>query len=98
MGLHDILLFPARQNASWRYLIGPDGRILTAGSEPLALVPKLNAKAGELCAPRERLVASGTLIKMYDYKAPRSNICGELFKKLEEYLLRPALSEGTLPP
>jgi hypothetical protein len=83
--------FPSRQNPSWRYLIGPDGRILTAGSEPLALVPKLNAKAGELCAPRERLVASGTLIKMYDYKAPRSNICGELFKKLEEYLLRPAL-------
>jgi hypothetical protein len=28
---------------------------------------------------------------MYDYKAPRSNICGELFKKLEEYLLRPVL-------
>ena len=28
---------------------------------------------------------------MYDYKAPRSNICGELFKKLEEYLLRPML-------
>lgn len=28
---------------------------------------------------------------MYDYKAPRSNICGELFRKLEEYLLRPML-------
>jgi hypothetical protein len=28
---------------------------------------------------------------MYDYKAPRSNICGELFRKLEEYLLRPKL-------
>jgi hypothetical protein len=54
-------------------------------------VPKLNARAGEVCAPRERLVPSGTLIKMYDYKAPRSNVCGELFKKLEEYLLRPAL-------
>ena len=48
-------------------------------------------KAGEICAPRERKVPHGTLIKMYDYKAPRSNICGELFKKLEEYLLRPML-------
>lgn len=28
---------------------------------------------------------------MYDYKAPKSNICGELFKKLDEYLLRPML-------
>ena len=28
---------------------------------------------------------------MYDYKAPRSNVCGELFRKLEEYLLRPML-------
>lgn len=28
---------------------------------------------------------------MYDYKAPRSNICGELFKRLEDYLLRPAM-------
>jgi hypothetical protein len=28
---------------------------------------------------------------MYDYQAPRSNVCGELFKKIEDYLLRPAL-------
>jgi hypothetical protein len=83
--------FPSRQNPSWRYLVGQDSKVLTAGSAPLALVPKLNAKAGEVCAPRERLVPSGTLIKMYDYKAPRSNVCGELFKKLEEYLLRPAI-------
>jgi hypothetical protein len=83
--------FPSRQNPSWRYLVGQDSKVLTAGSAPLALVPKLNAKAGEVCAPRERLVPSGTLIKMYDYKAPRSNVCGELFKKLEEYLLRPAM-------
>jgi len=83
--------FPSRQNPSWRYLVGPDGQILTAGSEPMALVPKLGSKGGEVCAPRERCVPSGTLIKMYDYKASRSNICGELFKKLVEYLLRPAL-------
>jgi hypothetical protein len=37
------------------------------------------------------MVPHGTLIKMYDYKAPRSNICGELFKKLEEYMLRPMM-------
>jgi hypothetical protein len=37
------------------------------------------------------MVASGTLIKMYDYKAARSNICGEQFKKVAEYLIRPAL-------
>lgn len=84
-------LFPTKQDPSWRYLVGSDGKILTAGSKPLALVPKVGAKSGEVCAPREREVASGTLIKMYDYKAPRSNICGELFKKLEDYLLRPAL-------
>jgi hypothetical protein len=72
--------FPSKQNPSWRYLVGSDENVLTAGSEPLALVPKMGAKSGEVCAPRERAVASGTLIKMYDYKAPRSNICGELFK------------------
>lgn len=83
--------FPSNQDPAWHYLLGPDGKILTAGSKPLGLVPKVGAKSGEVCAPRERQVASGTLIKMYDYKAPRSNICGELFKKLEDYLLRPAL-------
>src|SRR6185312_5674474 len=83
--------FPSRSSPSWKYLIGSDGNVLTAGAEPLGLVPKLGAKSGEVCAPRERLVPHGTLIKMYDYKAPRSNICGELFKKLEDYLLKPAL-------
>jgi len=83
--------FASKQNPSWKYLVGADKKIYTAGSSPLGLVPKKDAKSGEICAPRERLVNSGTLIKMYDYKAPRSNVCGELFKKLEEYLLRPAL-------
>jgi hypothetical protein len=83
--------FQSRQSPSWKYLVGTDGKIMTAGAEPLGLVPKAGAKAGEICAPREREVAHGTLIKMYDYKAPRSNVCGELFKKLEEYLLRPML-------
>jgi hypothetical protein len=83
--------FPSKQSPEWRYLVGPDGKIMTVGSEPLGLVPKLNAKSGEVCAPRERAVAHGTLVKMYDYKAPRSNICGELFRKLEEYLLRPMM-------
>jgi hypothetical protein len=83
--------FPSNQSPSWKYLVGSDGKVLTAGSEPLGLIPKAGAKSGEICAPRERKVPHGTLIKMYDYKAPRSNICGELFKKLEEYLLRPML-------
>ncbi len=83
--------FASNQNPSWRYLVGSDGKTITAGSMPLALVPKVGAKSGEVCLPRERVVESGTLIKMYDYKAPRSNICGELFRKLEDYLLRPAL-------
>jgi hypothetical protein len=83
--------FGSKQNPSWKYLVGPDRKILTAGSGPLGLIPKASPKSGELCAPRERAVASGTLIKMYDYKAPKSNVCGELFKKLEDYLLRPAL-------
>jgi len=83
--------FPSRQSPSWKYLVGTDGKIMTAGSEPLGLVPKTGAKSGEVLAPRERKVPHGTLVKMYDYKAPRSNVCGELFKKLEEYLLRPML-------
>jgi hypothetical protein len=83
--------FPSRQAPSWKYLVGADGKIMTAGAEPLGLLPKAGAKSGEICAPRERKVPHGTLIKMYDYKAPRSNVCGELFKKLEEYLLRPML-------
>jgi hypothetical protein len=83
--------FASKQDPSWRYLVGPDGHVLTAGSKPLALLPKMGAKAGEVLPPRDREVASGTLIKMYDYKAPRSNVCGEQFKKLQEYLLRPAL-------
>ncbi len=82
--------FPSKQNPSWRYLVGSDGNVLTAGTGPLPLVPKAGAKSGEVCLPRGRSVMSGTLIKMYDYKAPKSNICGELFKKLEDYLLRPA--------
>ena len=83
--------FASRQSPSWKYLVGTDGKIMTAGIEPLGLVPKTGAKSGEVCAPREREVPHGTLIKMYDYKAPRSNVCGELFRKLEEYLLRPML-------
>ena len=83
--------FRSQHSPSWKYLVGTDGKIMTAGAEPLGLVPKIGAKSGEVCAPREREVPHGTLIKMYDYKAPRSNICGELFKKLEEYLLRPKL-------
>jgi hypothetical protein len=83
--------FPSNQSPSWKYLVGSDGRIMTAGSESLGLIPKSAAKSGEICEPRERKVPHGTLIKMFDYKAPRSNICGELFKKLEEYLLKPML-------
>jgi len=83
--------FASKQDPSWRYLVGPDGAVLTAGNTPIKLVPKVGAKSGEVCAPRERQVTSGTLVKMYDYQAARSNICGEQFKKLQEYLLRPAL-------
>lgn len=83
--------FPSQSSPEWRYLVGADGNVMTAGTADLGLVPKKGAKAGEICAPRERAVSSGTLIKMFDYKAPRSNICGELYKKLDEYLLRPML-------
>lgn len=83
--------FPSDQNPSWCYLTDPSGAVFTAGTDSMALLPKVNAESGEVCPPRERTVESGTLIKMYDYKAPKSNICGELAKKLEEYLLRPAL-------
>jgi hypothetical protein len=86
-----LCFFPSKQDPSWHYLVGPDGKVLTAGSSPLGLVPKTNAKSGELSQPRERLVPSGTLVKMYDFKAAKSNVCGEQFKKLEEFLLQPAL-------
>lgn len=90
-GFTVLCFFPSKQSPEWRYLVDSNGDVLTAGDDSLALIPKIGAAAGEVCLPRERKVASGTLIKMYDFKAPRSNICGELFKKLEEFLLRPAL-------
>lgn len=83
--------FHSNQNPAWKYLVGEDNQVLTAGTDPLALLPRANSRSGEVLNPRERAVESGTLIKMYDYKAPRSNVCGELFKKVEEYLLRSAL-------
>lgn len=84
--------FPGSEtnDPEWRYLVGDDGHVLTAGAGPLGLVPKAGVPKG-VPLPRERKVKCGTLIKMYDYDAPKSNICGELFKKLEEYLLRPPL-------
>lgn len=83
--------FASKQDPSWKYLVGPDNMVFTAGTASLGLVPKIAAKSGEVCAPRDRKVLSGTLIKMYEYRAARSNICGEQFKKLQEYLLQPAL-------
>jgi hypothetical protein len=83
--------FHSKQDPAWKYLVGTDGEVMTAGMNPLSLVPRTNVKSGEIPLPRERAVYHGTLIKMYDYKAPRSNVCGELFRKLEDYLLRPAL-------
>ncbi|MGD1027135.1 hypothetical protein [Candidatus Binatus soli] len=83
--------FASKQNPSWCYLVGEDEKILTTGSTPLALLPKKGVKTSEIAKPRERKVSSGTLIKMYDFKAPKSNICGELYKKLGEFLLRPSL-------
>ena len=85
--------FPGKdgRDPSWRYLVDDGGEhVYTAGNAPLALLPKAGVPKG-LPAPRARLVSNGTLIKMYDYEAPKSNVCGELFKKIEEYLLRPAL-------
>ena len=44
-----VCFFPSRQSPSWKYLVGPDGKILTAGVDPLGLVPKTGAKSGEVC-------------------------------------------------
>ncbi len=86
-----LCFFPSAQNPSWHYLLGEDGEVMTAGVAPLGLLPRAGAKSGEITPPRERKVPSGTLIKMYDFKAPLSNICGELYRKIEEFLLRPPL-------
>ncbi|MBT4891410.1 MAG: hypothetical protein HN900_06335 [Gammaproteobacteria bacterium] len=86
-----VCFFPSNQDPSWHYLVGEDGQILTAGKDPLGLLPRAGAKSGEVSLPREKEVSFGTLVKMYDFKAPRSNICGELFRKVEEFLLRPPL-------
>jgi hypothetical protein len=83
--------FHSKQNPSWKYLVGADGGVMTAGTSALGLLPKKGAKSGEVVSPRERAADDGTLIKMYDFKATRSNICGEQFKKLQDYLLQPAL-------
>jgi hypothetical protein len=86
-----LCFFASKQDASWHYLVGPDGCVLTAGHHPLGLLPQIGARSGAINSPREREVACGTLIKMYDFSAPRSNVCGELFKRTEEFLLRPPL-------
>ena len=86
-----ICFFPSEQNPSWHYLVGEDGQVMTAGTAPLGLVPRAGAKSHEITLPRERKVDSGTLVKMYDVKVPLSNICGELYRKIEEFLLRPPL-------
>jgi hypothetical protein len=86
-----LCFFASKQDASWHYLVGPDGHVLTAGPHPIGLLPQIGAKTGAISAPRERAVDCGTLIKMYDFSVPRSNICGELFKRTEEFLLRPPL-------
>jgi len=86
-----LCFFRSKQDPSWRYLVGPDQKILTAGREPLGLIPISKAKSGALSPPRERAVPSGTLIKMYDIKVASSNICGELYKHLNDFLLRPPL-------
>ena len=79
------------QNPSWKYLVDEAGHVFTAGNSPLALVPRGGA-VRNVPSPRERKVGFGTLIKMFDYEAPKSNICGELARKLEDYLLQPGLS------
>lgn len=86
-----LCFFPSAQNPSWHYLLGEDGEVMSAGAAPLGLLPRSGAKSDEITPPRERKVPSGTLIKMYDFKAPLSNICGELYRKIEEFLLRPPL-------
>jgi hypothetical protein len=89
-----ICFFPSQQDPSWHYLVGADGKVMTAGKAPLGLLPMSNVKVTKFpkaSLPRERKVPSGTLVKMYDFKAPASNICGELFKKFEDFLMRPPL-------
>ena len=83
--------FPSDHSPEWRYLVGEDGDIMTAGFNELGLAPKAGAKSGEVCAPGERMVASGTLVRMFDYKIPTANICGDLFRKLEPFFPQPAL-------
>jgi hypothetical protein len=65
--------FLSKQDLSWYYLVGSDGQIITAGRDPIGLAPRVGIKSD----PRDRKVGFGTLVKMYDFKAPRSNICGE---------------------
>ena len=33
--------FPSKQSPSWKYLVGTDGKIMTAGAEPLGLFQRL---------------------------------------------------------
>ena len=86
-----ICFFSSKQDPSWHYLVDENGDVLTAGTKPLGLVPRAGVKSGEVSPPREREVSWGSLVKMYDFQAPRSNICGELFRKVEDFLLRPPL-------
>ena len=78
----------SKHSPAWKYLVGTDGKIMTAGAEPLRLVPKFGAKSGEVCAPRAREVPHGTLIKMSDYKAPAPIFAASCSKSLNHVLHR----------
>src|SRR5437588_7551219 len=90
MGVHVVVLLPGRSRSlmaisDWT---GPERPY--SGTRTTSTCSEVGCEiGGDLRSSRASRTA-GTLIKMYDYKAPRSNICGELFKKLEDYLLRPA--------
>lgn len=61
------------QNPGWRYLVDDTGNnVYTAGTAPLALIPRSGVPRS-VPGPRDRKVSCGTLVKMYDYEAPRCN-------------------------
>ena len=71
---------------------------LAAGATvaPAALAAAASAPSPETAlsalAPAATPPPDAGLLQLFDeYQAARSNICGEQFKKLEDFLLRPAL-------
>ena len=91
MGFHNIQIFPFQEQSRVALFGGRDGNVMTAGSDPIGLVPKEGAKSGEICPPRERKVSGGTLVKLMITKRREGTSAAVSCTVTRRYLLKPGM-------